>query len=64
MVPIRCSSRDVESRADVSVQSQEERPGWSPEHNDGSKSLEPDDFARDASVDGENSEPLSQGTRV
>ena len=46
-MPIRCSSRDVESRADVSVQSQEERPGWSPEHNDGSKSLEPDDFARE-----------------
>lgn len=64
MVPVRCSSGDVESRADVSVQSQEERPGWSPEHNDGSKSLEPDDIARDASVHGESSEPVSQGTLV
>lgn len=47
---------------DVSVQSQEEGPGWSPEHRDGGKSLEPGDIARDASVDGEGSEPVSQGT--
>lgn len=61
-MPVRCSSGDVESRADVSVQSQEEGPGWSPEHRDGGKSLEPGDIARDASVDGEGSEPVSQGT--
>lgn len=46
---------------DVSVQSQEEGPGWSPGHSDGSKSLEPDNTATDASVDGGSSEPVSQG---
>lgn len=60
-MPIRLSRGDVESRMDVSVQSQEEGPGWSPGHSDEGKSLEPDNTARDASVDGGSSEPVSQG---
>ena len=60
-MPVRLSRGDVELRMDVSVQSRGEGPVWSPGHSDGSKSLEPDNTARDASVDGGSSEPVSQG---